>query len=270
MNAAEAAAVIDRAVEAEYDPDLIRLVGIISGRDELLSIPTEELGSLEDRLQLLVKPEALREMGEAWIDAGLRSDAIEYIREARRRIEGWLRKDLDVVELPSCEHSLQRCVANAWTEQCDTRRIYRRPVGFREPPPPKCTIPPPERDGDRDHRKTSRVLAESTRSVSGFDVNIYRTRVGREPQVTRKDEREWESEFDERARIMKRRDGWRSEVRRLTRRRRYALEDALDNAARHRSPDRPEPSAAITLRILDVCSLQNRNGAEDNVAHLTR
>lgn len=250
MTPAEAASLIDRAVDAEYDPDLIQLYKAISGQGELLAIPTDELGSLEERLRLFATPETLLAMGQAWIDADLLADAIAYVRHARLKVEGWLRSDLELTKLSSCDHLVQREIADVWTESCNKHAIYRRPVGFREPPPPKCTIPPPERDGDRDHRKTTRTLAECTRTGKTGDFQTYRTRVGREPQVTRKDEVEWEREFDGRLRRMKQSKAWRGECRDRTRGMRDALERSLDKGE-------PQPQAPLPIIDIGLTSLES-------------
>lgn len=139
MNAGEALDLIDRAENAGNDPEVIRLYSAITGMDG--PVPIFWLGTLHDRLQLIgAKDDVLREMGEAFAEADLVKDAIDYVHEAWERTPyitaSGVRSDIEAARL-------------------DYPHESRTAASFKETLP-RCTIPLPERSDDRNLRQVSR------------------------------------------------------------------------------------------------------------------
>ncbi len=158
-------------------------------------VPREALGTLHRRLHLVgATDDMLREAGDSFERDGMIAEAIAYVHEV------WERTPHEVV-VSSSGAKMRNDIADAWSEQT-RRREHRKSVGFAEPRPAKCTIPPPERSIDRDHRHSRRILREWRRERrNGGEVTMYLSHgAQRNPQVTALDEREWSSDFEQRLR----------------------------------------------------------------------
>lgn len=188
MTPGEAANLIDRATDAAYDTDALRLYTAITGLT-VSAVPEEWLGTLHDRLSLFATPETVQAIGSALVD--MLPDAIDYVRRAWRRVENGRRADLEAVTL-SCGVTMRSDYAEAWAEQC-------RPRAHRKPRPSAaatvCAVPPPER-GAQDHRQSRRILKEYDRN----GVAMYQALTGKAPQVDAEDERDWDRDFAKRMR----------------------------------------------------------------------
>jgi len=176
---------IARAASAENDPGLRRLLSETMGLKG--AIPPYYLGSLHSRLEWLgATPERLREMGAAFVDAGLKEDAIQYLWRL------W-RSSIYVRDI-RFESGITVCDVRSDVAEviCELPCIPDYTSGFANRALPRCSIPPPERDAN-DERRTKRILGEW---LNKDGVTIYKSRVDRDhPCVTATDEREWEMDL---------------------------------------------------------------------------
>ncbi|HEY2473702.1 MAG TPA: hypothetical protein VGI19_02770 [Candidatus Cybelea sp.] len=211
----EALEVIDRAEHAERDPAVGAFYRAVTGTTG--GIPAEWL-SLHDRLSLIARPETLRAIGAAFVAADMVEDAIEYLAAVWRRIP--YRRDVLLrsgVAIPDVLNE----VWELFDEQMRSRVVHT--VGLKEPAI-RYRKPPPEPDLPGDHRRTTRTLKEELGERNGHTITIYTTIIGRPPQVSIVDEKEWSDEFDARMRKMKRDE--------MRRRKPAALGPALDAEGR--------------------------------------
>lgn len=124
MTPGQALNLIDRAADAERDPEILIAYRTATG-ENVDRIPRWRLGSLQDRLELLLPgntSETLREMGEALSDPDLFDDARRYIHEQ------WEHTPYLVTIAPAhgLEFEIQSDILEAYNESCKRPAQPRR------------------------------------------------------------------------------------------------------------------------------------------------